>query len=419
MKPNPPDDSINQRVIALSKDPDLIKKITESYAPSLYGLTDIKLAILYHLVGGVAKERSGLTSRGAIHILLIGDPGTGKTQLLQYAETLSEAVSVTGTGVNIDGLSAMITLDQKGTPTIIEGVLVKADQKYLHIDKLDKMTHELQTILETAMENQFYPIAKNGVHTCLNTRVSILATANPTLGRYNPYQTLAQNINFPVGLLSCFDLIFIIRDHSDNLKDRVIAEKILEMEETEPNDNIINHTLLSTYITEASKVEPILSQEAKTLLRDFYLDIRRATDAGHAISITPRQLLSLVRLTEARAKLHLRETVSESDVEAAIRIFSESLEQVGIDPITHRYDIDVLYTGRPTVLNSKLLKVVEVFSELEKISARVSEADLHNMLFEKYGMNRRTVARLLRTLVKEDIITSKAPGYYMRNGLSG
>ena len=155
---------------------------------------------------------------------------------------------------------------------------------------------------------------------------------------------------------------------------------------------------------------------AKTRLRDFYLDIRRVSNHGDAISITPRQLLSLVRLSEARAKLHLRENVSGSDVEAAIRIFSESLEQVGIDPVTHRYDIDVLYTGRPTVLNSKLLKVVEVFSELEKISARISETDLHGMLFERYGMNRRTVARLLRTLVKEDIITCKSPGVYMRNG---
>jgi replicative DNA helicase Mcm len=312
----------------------------------------------------------------------------------------------------------MVSLDQQGVPSIIEGALVKADQKHLHIDKLDKMTPELRVILETAMEQHYYPIAKNGVTTCLNTRVSILATANPTLGRYNPYQTLAQNINLPVGLLSCFDLIFVIRDHPDNLKDRVIAEKILEMVDTglNENENLIDQSLLCAYITEASKVEPVLSQVVKTRLRDFYLDIRRASEEGDAISITPRQLLSLVRLSEARAKLHLRENVSGSDVEAAIRIFSESLEQVGIDPVTHHYDIDVLYTGRPTVLNSKLLKVVEVFSELEKISARVSETDLHGMLFERYGMNRRTVARLLRTLVKEGIITCKSPGVYMRNG---
>jgi DNA replicative helicase MCM subunit Mcm2 (Cdc46/Mcm family) len=109
-------------------------------------------------------------------------------------------------------------------------------------------------------------------------------------------------------------------------------------------------------------------------------------------------------------------SISDAWIKAAIRIFSESLEQVGIDPVTHHYDIDVLYTGRPTVLNSKLLKVVEVFSELEKISAQVSETDLHGMLFERYGMNRRTVARLLRTLEQEDIITCKAPGVYMRNG---
>ena len=189
MNPHTPDPSINQRVTELSKDPDLIRKLTKSIAPSLYGMDNIKLAILYHLVSGVTKKRNGLNSRGAIHVLLIGDPGTGKTQLLNYAQSLSDVVSVTGTGVNSDGFAAMVTFDLAGSPRIIEGALVKADQKHLHIDKMDKMDSKLLTVLETAMEQQIYPIAKNGVTTCLNTRVSILAVSNPTLGRYNSYQT--------------------------------------------------------------------------------------------------------------------------------------------------------------------------------------------------------------------------------------
>ena len=414
MKPTP-DPCILQRVVKLSKDPDLIEKLTEAFAPGIIGHKTIKQALLLHLVGGSPKQRTGLRSRGTIHVLLIGDPGTGKTHLLRSAEALCDVVPVTGTGINVDGLTAMVTV-QNGAPTVLEGALVKADQKHLHIDKLDKMTSTLRSVLETAMEQQYYPYSKNGVTTVLDTRVSVLATSNPCLGRYNLYQTLAQNINLPVGLLTCFDLIYVLRDSPDNVRDRVIAEKILEMDTPEQSCNYLDRTLLRAYLEEASKRAPMLSLEAKTRLRDFYLDIRRASDQGGAVSITPRQLLSLIRLSEAQAKLHLRDNVSEVDVEAAVRIFSESLEQVGVDPVTHHYDIDVLFTGRPTVLNSKLLKVVEAFSELEKFSALVKETDLHETLFERFGFDRRTVSRLLRTLVREEFIKCTAPGVYRRNG---
>jgi len=421
LKKPTPDDSINQRVTTLSKDPDLIKKLAESFAPSLYGLTNIKLAILYHLVGGETRERGGLTNRGPIHVLLIGDPGTGKTTLLQHAARLSETISLTGTGVNNNGLSGMITIDQNGDPKIIEGALAIADQKHLHIDKLDKMPLKIREILETAMEQQLYPISKNGVTISLNTRISVLASANPLLGRYNPYQTIAQNINLPVGLLSCFDLIFILRDQPDRLKDKQIAETILEIREldTSEKESPIDDILFRAYIEQARLITPAMSSDAKSKLRDFYINIRMASEERDAITITPRQLYSLVRISEARAKLHLRETVTVSDVEAAVRIFSKSLEQVGIDPVSNDFDVDVLYTGRPSVLNSKLLKVVEVFSELEQISTRVSEDDLQCLLFERYGMSRRAVGRLLRTLVKENIVSCNVPGYYQRhdNGL--
>lgn len=414
MKPTP-DDIIQKRIVELSKDPELIEKLTLSFAPGIICQWTIKLSLLLHLVGGVHSERNRFSSRGAIHVLLIGDPGTGKTSLLRAAESLCDTVSVTGTGVNVDGLAAFTSIDHQGTPMIHEGILVKADQRHLHVDKLDKMSHESRSVLEYALDHQSYPYSKNGVTKVLDTRVSVLATGNPCLGRYNPYQTVAQNINLPVGLLSCFDLIIILRDKPDEARDRVIAEKILELDHDE-GDGPIDHPVLCAYLAKAASLSPSLSREAKTRLRDFYLDIRRASDQGDAISITPRQLLSLIRLGEAYAKLHLRDTVTGNDVEAASRIFSASLEQVGIDPVSNIYDIDVLYTGRPTVLNSKLLKVVEAFSELEKLTGTVQESDLQSLLFERFGMTRRTVARLLRTLVKEDIISQHAPGLYKRRG---
>jgi replicative DNA helicase Mcm len=408
------DPSINQRVTELSKDPDIIHKLVKSFAPNLYGLNNIKMAILYHLVGGVSNEKDEVKSRGTLHVLLIGDPGTGKTKLLEYAQSLSDVISISGTGVNNEGLAAMVTIDQTGTPSIIEGALAQADEKHLHIDKLDKMNPKLMPVLETAMEQQIYPIARNGITTCLDTRISVLATSNPTLGRYNSYQTIAQNINLPVGLLTCFDLIFIQRDIPDDDNDRRIAEKILEIIEVNTDELTIPKAFLVKYLESAAQMNPKLSHEAKRKLRDFYLNMRRASLNEGAVSITPRQLQSLIRISEANAKLHLRDTVYSSDVDSAIQLFTRSMEQVGIDPITHHYDIDVLYTGRPTVLNSDLFKVVEAFSELEKISVKVSETDLQNELFERYGMNRRTLSRLLRTLLKERIIASSGPGFYIR-----
>jgi replicative DNA helicase Mcm len=276
------------------------------------------------------------------------------------------------------------------------------------------MNPDERTIIESAMEQNTFSIAKDGIITTLNTRVSVLAAANPTLGRYNPYQTLAQNINLPIPLLSCFDLVFIIRDAPDENKDILMAEKILDLNQTNEKASLIRFNLLKKYIEYAKKIEPLFSREAKIMLRDFYLKMRRASRGEDAISITVRQLESLVRLSEARAKLHLRNRVMEEDARAAIWIMNECLQQVGVDPLSGEYDIDVLYTGRPSVLNSKLLKVVEVFAEIEQRSTIVRDDVLYNMLYEKYGIGRRNVKRLLSTLLREGIIYSPRRGYYKR-----
>ncbi len=232
------------------------------------------------------------------------------------------------------------------------------------------------------------------------------------------YQTVAQNIGLPAGLLSCFDLIFIMRDIPDHDLDKALAEKVLGIGDTGSckDEALIDRGLLGAYLSEASMVEPSMSLEVKSMLRDFYLDLRRASTDGGAVAVTPRQLLSLVRLVEATAKLHLREAVSASDVEAAIKVYSKFLEQVGVDPVTDHIDVDVLFTGRPSVLSRRLLKLVEVFTELELITGHVKETELLEVMFERYGMNGRTVARLLRILMKENILTSPDPGSYKRKG---
>jgi replicative DNA helicase Mcm len=416
LTPNTPDRSIEKSVIKLSKDPDLINRLTMSYAPHLSGLEIIKQAILYHLVGGTQKEENGVITRGSLHVLIIGDPGTGKTQLMQYADHLSDSITVSGTGVNVDGFTAMIVVDQDGVPTIKEGALVKADQKYLHIDKLDKMSTDLYPVLETAMDQQTYPIAKNGVSACLNTRISVLVASNPILGRYNMYQTIAQNINLPIGLLNCFDLIFIARDYPDNHRDRLVAEKILKLDS--PNESkdttLLDQGLLRAYLEYASKIKTTLTPEAKNRLRDYYLSMRKSSEREDAISITPRQLLSLIRLSEAHAKLHLRESVLVSDVTGAFRVFSTFLEQVAVDVVTGHIDIDVLVTGKSRSLQNLLQKVLHVVDEMERISGAVKETDLYDCLYTDNGISRSEATRLLSILLKDGLVYLPRPGYYRR-----
>jgi replicative DNA helicase Mcm len=410
------DDAIDKKIHKLSKDPDILHRLIKSFAPNIHGLEIVKEAILYNLVGGVKKKKGETKTRGIIHVLIIGDPSTGKSQLLDFASSLAEkSVEISGKGVNLNGLSATVTIDSNGQPLLFPGALSQADQGLLLIDKIEKMNPEDRAAITTAMEQNTFSIAKNGIVTTLNTRVSVLAAANPTLGRYNPYQTLAQNINLPIPLLSCFDLIFIIRDQPDTDKDSILAEKILEIDQHnyEKKDQI-SFNLLKKYIEYAKKIESRLSLETKILLKDFYIKMRQTSRDEDAISITVRQLESLVRLAEARAKLHLRKHVTRKDATAAISIMNACLRQVGIDPITKEYDIDVFYTGRPTVLNSHLLKVIEVFAELEQHTTSVRDDELYYTLFEKHNMNRTKVQRLLQTLLREGIIYSPRPGYYKR-----
>jgi replicative DNA helicase Mcm len=393
----------------IQRDPNLIERLVESFAPSLYGLERVKLAILHHLVGGVPRSRNGQETRGATHVLVVGDHGTGKSQLLRSAHRLVDgSVWLSGPAVKVDSLPG-ITLEHNRS-AIRDGSRHEADQGYLIVDRIDAMNGEARRMLETIMEQGKDVGAENSLGD-LDTSFSVLAAANPTLGRYNPYQTVAQNICLPVSLMSRFDLIFVLRDIPDTETDLALAERILDL--GQGSRKVIPHGLLRRYLKQATETRPELSYRTKVMLRDFYVDIR-GVSPGANVAVSPRHLTSLVRLAEARAKLHLRDQVTESDAEAAIRMLSDSLEQVGVDPIATDYDLESAYTCRTTVLDSQLLKVVEVFAELEKISSTVRHTDLYDALYERYGMRWSTLAGYLRTLVREGVITCTSLGCFKR-----
>ena len=189
------------------------KKIISSIAPSIFGLEHIKEAIMYLLFGGVSKSLPDVNVRGEMNALLIGDPGTAKSQLLQYVARIApRGLYTSGRGTTAAGLTAAVVREKGGSMSLEAGALVLADKGIACIDEMDKMRPEDRVAIHEAMEQHTVSVAKGGIVATLNARTAVLAAANPSLGRYEPNRTVAENIPLPVTILSRFDLIFVLRD---------------------------------------------------------------------------------------------------------------------------------------------------------------------------------------------------------------
>jgi len=407
-------------ILEIAKDPFVYQKLLNSIAPSIYGYDHIKESVLYLLIGGVEKDLEDVKLRGDINVLLVGDPGTAKSQMLSFAAKVApRGLMTTGRGSTAAGLTAAVVKEGGTGNFVLEaGALVLSDKGICCIDEIDKMREEDRGAMHPAMEQQIVPIAKGGIVATLNARCSILAAANPTLGRYNPYQTIAQNITLPVTLLSRFDLIFILRDTPDTQQDVEIARHILglhrDLATTAPP---LDMELMRKFISYAKRVKPRITEPVVERFQDYYVKMRNASIEGgeaSAVAITARQLESLVRMAESRARAHLREEVTIEDAEGAINMMQKSLEQVGIDVATGQMDIDLLYTGKPRSLQNQLQKVLQVIGEMERVSGSVKEGDLYDALNTDFGINRSEAARFLSVLVKDGTIFMPRPGYYRR-----
>ncbi len=409
-----------EEIREIADDPLVFTKLLSSIAPSIYGNDYIKEAVLYLLIGGVGKDMEDVRTRGDINVLLVGDPGIGKSQMLNYAAKVApRGMMTTGRGSSAAGLTAAVVKEGGTGNFVLEaGALVLADKGICCIDEMDKMREEDRGAIHPAMEQQIVPIAKGGIVATLNARCAILAAANPALGRYNPYQTIGQNITMPVTLLSRFDLIFVLRDTPDSELDNNIATHILQLHKDQTlSSPPLDMAMMRRYISYAKTITPRITNEVVERFRDYYVKMRTASVEGgesSAISITARQLEALVRLSEARAKAHLREEIIIEDAESVINLYQKSLEQVGIDVTTGQIDIDILYTGKPRSLQNQLQKVLQVISEMERISGSVKESDLYETLGGDYGINRSEGARLISVLVKDGTIYMPRPGYYRR-----
>jgi len=403
------------KILELAKDPWIHRKLMNSIAPSIYGYDHIKEAIMYLIFGGVPKTLPDITIRGELNALLIGDPGTAKSQLLQYvARVAPRGLYTSGRGTTAAGLTAAVIRERGGGMSLEAGALVLADKGIACIDEMDKMRPEDRVAIHEAMEQHTVSVAKGGIVATLNARTAILAAANPALGRYEPHRTVAENISLPVTILSRFDLIFVLRDVPNKEADSKMSEHILEIHRKglSPVEPPIPMELLRKYISYAKGIKPVLTNEALQRLKDFYLAMRSVSESeGSPVAITARQLESLVRTAEARTRAALRKEVTAEDAEAAINLMKISLEEVGIDLSSYKYDIDLIMTGKPKSVRDKLQTVLSTLMEMEKETGIVEKTALINELETKYKISRGEVERLIGQLLREGTVYEPREGY--------
>ncbi len=408
-----------KRIEELSKHQQVHERIHASIAPSIQGHDSIKESIALLLFGGVPKLLSdGTRLRGKSNILMIGDPGTGKSQILKFVSGLAaRGLYTSGKGTTAAGLTAAVVHDTDSSAMTLEaGALVLADQGIACIDEFDKMDPNDRTAIHEAMEQHTVSIAKAGIVATLNARTSILAAANPTLGRYEDSLTLQENIRLPFTILSRFDLIWIMVDTVNVDQDRELARFILDMHQMKrPQEKgalpPISPDFLKKYIGYANlNIFPQLSAEAAEVIENFYVDLRKSAEGGGAIPITARQLESLVRLAEARARMALRSKVNKDDARAAVRLMEESLRMVALDRITGRIDIDRQVSRMSAEQRSSSDIIIKALRDMESEGTSTVNIDDLVQRTISMGLSRERAEKVIEKLLNDGILYSPREG---------
>ncbi len=405
-----------KKILELAADPWIHRNIIRSIAPSIYGYETIKEAIMYIVFGGVPKQLADISIRGELNILLLGDPGTAKSQLLQYVAAIApRGLYTSGRGTTAAGLTAAVLREKGGGMTLEAGALVLADKGVACIDEIDKMRPEDRVAIHEVMEQHTVSVAKGGIVATLNARTAILAAANPSLGRYDAYKTVTENINLPITILSRFDLIFVLKDVPKKDLDEKMSAHILEIHRrgAAPLETPVPSDLLKKYISYAKNIKPVLTDEASQRLRAFYLEMRAITEKieGSPIAITARQLESLIRLAEARARIALRKEVTAEDAEAAIVIMNKSLEEVGIDMSTQMRDIDIIMVGKPKSMQDKLRVILTEIVEMSKETGMIEKRLLLDELSSKHKIEAFEAQKLIGRMIRDGTIYERRPGF--------
>ncbi|MFA5108177.1 MAG: minichromosome maintenance protein MCM [Candidatus Micrarchaeia archaeon] len=410
-----------KQIIELSKDPKIYEYIQKAVAPGIYGHDEVKMAVVLQMFGGAKGKKmpGGVPIRDDIHVLLIGDPGSAKSRMLLYAKDLvPKGIFVSGKSATGAGLTASAEKDELGDGgwTLKAGALVLASGGLACVDEFDKMDENERSAMHEAMEAQTVSVAKAGIVATFRTKCAILAAANPKFGRFDRNRLPAEQFNLTPAILSRFDLIFVIYDILDKVKDSEMADKILlahrDQEGVEKEQLMgIDRMLLTKYIAHMRRnTTPQLTDETATRIKDYYVDLRvRGAQAG-SVPITPRQIEGIIRLTEASAKVRGSQVATIEDADRAISLLNFMHDQIMRDKETGNIDSDIISTGKPKSQVDKINNILAIAKELQ---SKYDMVEI-NMIYkeaEKINISETDARRLLDELVYNGDLYKVKHGY--------
>ncbi len=431
-----------REIMELKNQPDVYEKLIRSIAPSIFGCNEIKEAMILQLFAGIPKELPDETRvRGDIHVLLVGDPGVAKSQLLNYQVKLAPRGLYTGGKSSTSaGLTAAAVRDEfgEGRWTLEAGALVLADKGIAAVDEIDKMKKEDRDALHEAMEQQTVSIAKAGIMARLNSRCALLAAANPIGGRFDRYEPISKQINMPPTLLSRFDLIYTMMDRPNEEMDTKTAKHIIEthyageilarvkntgkVEEGEKEhfgeamqmmEPAVQGDLLRKYVAWSKRnVFPVMSDEARKKFLEFYIGLRRQgyDDEEEPVPVTARQLEALIRLGEAKARTRLGDKITVEDAESVIEVVNYCLKHVFTDPETDKLDVDWINAGTTKTRRDRARSIKAIITEME--AEHGDEVPIEDVLdiAEEEGMDRDKAEEVIEAMKRDGLLFSRGSG---------
>lgn len=397
------------KILEYATMPDIYQRIARSVAPTIYGQEALKEAFGYLLFGGSTVETTdGSRTRGDIHILLIGEPGIAKSELLRRIVKISpRGVYTSGRGSTAAGLTAAVVKDDFGDKayTMESGALPLADKGVCVIDEIAQIDRKDLSTLHEAMEQQYVDIHKGGIHAVLQTRCSVIGAANPKSGWLNKDLPLKDQIDLPGPIMSRFDLIFILRDEANKEQDENIARHIIGVRSGDREKQFtpdIDPFLLRKYIAYSHRLGILRwMKAAENYLVEYYITIRGLgdrEDANKPVPLTPRQLNAAARLSEASARIRLSQKVELDDVKRAIHILDACLKQVAYNPTTGTFDagpFEVGKTKKQSDLEDAIIEEVRRQTDTETRCAKIDSIIIN--LSGRYG-GKQVVEDMIETM---------------------